>query len=43
MVDVYIAMADPRRADDLIIRNTAGGVRSQVLIEDVAVLASARK
>ncbi len=43
MVDVYIAMADPGRADDLIIRNTAGGVRSQVLIEDVAVLASARK
>jgi hypothetical protein len=43
MADVYIAMTDPERADDLVIRNTAGGVRSQVLIEDVAVLSSTQK
>ena len=40
-VDVYLPVADPQRADQLVIYNWAeGGVRSQILIEDAALVVS---
>jgi hypothetical protein len=43
MADIYLPVFDPDRADSLIIRNTApDGMRSEILIEDVAVLTSSQ-
>ncbi|HYL74400.1 MAG TPA: SGNH/GDSL hydrolase family protein [Bryobacteraceae bacterium] len=39
LVDIYVPVNDPARADELIIRNTAeGGVRSEMQIADVALV-----
>jgi hypothetical protein len=41
MADIYLHVANPDRADQLMIRNVAeGGVRSSVLIEDVTLMVS---
>jgi hypothetical protein len=42
MLDIYLPVPVPERAAALIIRNTAGGVRSEVLIEDAAIVISSK-
>jgi hypothetical protein len=43
LLDIYLPVLAPEGADELIIRNAAeGGVRSQMLIEDVALVVSSK-
>jgi len=43
LVDIYVPVLYPERADELIVRNTAeGGVRSEMLIEDVGLVVSSK-
>ncbi len=43
LIDIYVPVLFPKTADTLIVRNTApNGVRSQILIEDVGLLAASK-